>query len=104
MVASARASRSSPATVHPLLEVRSLRADRGVEAMAGEDQQVGGEREQSSVDRLDDLREVATGALGVPGAPGEERVAAEQDGVALEQERRGAGRVARVVDGAETEI
>ena len=44
------------------------------------------------------------GKRGVAGAAGEQGVAAEDDRVPLEQERGGAGRVARVVDGAELDL
>src|SRR6185312_3691627 len=88
----------SPAAVDPLLQVRPLGPDRGVEPVAGQHQEVGGQGEEPTVDGLDDLLEVTAGQRSVPRAAGEEGVAAEQDRVALEQERRGAGRVAGVVD------
>src|SRR3954462_11580079 len=65
----------SPPAVHPLLQVGTLGANGRVEAVAREHEQVGGQREEATVDRLDDLVEVATLALGVAGAAGEERVA-----------------------------
>src|SRR5215207_1075311 len=94
----------SPAPVHPLLEVRPLRANGGVEPVTGEHQQISRQREQAAVDRLDDLGEVAAGQRGVARTAGEERVAAEEDRVTLEQERGGPRGVARVVDGAEPEV
>src|SRR3954454_18598431 len=94
----------SPPSVHPLLEVRPLGADGGVEAVAREDEQVGGQREQPAVDRLDDLLEIAARQRGVAGAAGEQGVAAEEDGVTLEQERRGPRGVTGVVDGAQAEV
>ena len=60
----------SPAPVDPLLEVRALGADRGVEAVAGQHERVGREREQPAVDRLDDRSKSPPSNLVLPGPPG----------------------------------
>src|SRR5262249_26314752 len=70
----------SPAPVDPLLEVGPLRADGGVEAVAGQDLGVGGEGEQLLVGRPEDGGEVAAFERGGAGAAREQRVATEQDG------------------------
>src|SRR3954463_10864227 len=68
----------SPAPVDPLLQVRCLRPDRGVVAVARHHDVVRRERgEQPVLDRVDDLVEVAALVLGGTGAAGEQGVAAE---------------------------
>ena len=62
----ARSIIGSPAAVDPLLQVRPLGPDRGVEPVAGQHQEVGGQGEEPAVDRLDDLLEVAAGQRRVP--------------------------------------
>ena len=70
---------TSPAAVDPLLEVRPLGADRGVEAVAGEHEQCrpGSVNRRRSIDSMI-CSKSPPGALVLPGAAGEQRVAAEQ--------------------------
>src|SRR5262245_46729258 len=75
---------SSPPAVCPFLEMWSFRSDRGVEAVAREDQRLARQREEAAVDGLDDRPEVAAREGCVAGAPGEQRVAAEQDRMSVE--------------------
>ena len=63
-----------------------------------------GEREQPPVDRLDDLVEVPAREARVPGAAGEQGVAAEQHRVPFEQEARRSGGVPGRVDGAQPQV
>ena len=62
--------RPSPPAVDPLLEVGALGADRRVEAVTGEHEHVGREREEPPIDRLDDQVEVTLGVGGGAGATG----------------------------------
>src|SRR3954453_11284131 len=81
-----RNATSSPATVGPFLQMRALFADRGLVAVAREDDRLRCDlREQAVVDRADDRGEVAAGERRVPGAAGEQGVAAEQDRRALDE-------------------
>src|SRR5688500_6356404 len=73
------AASTSPATIHPLLEVQALGADRGVVAVTGHHDRRRIElREDASVDALDDLLEGAAGELGGAWSAREQRVAAEE--------------------------
>src|SRR4051794_23653864 len=73
-----------PAAVDPLLEVRAFRSDRRVEAVAGEHEHVGRQREQPVVDGPDDLLEAGALELRVAGPAREQRVAGEHDRLAVE--------------------
>src|SRR2546421_12269401 len=77
--------------------------DRGVEPVTREHERVARQGEEPAVDRLDDRVEAGVLEAGVAGPAGEERVAAEDDRMALEQEARGAGRVPGRMDRAGTE-
>src|SRR5689334_570809 len=94
----------SPAPLDPLVEVRALGADRGVETVTREHERAGVQREEAAVDRRDDLVEARVLELRVPGTAGEERVAAEEDRVALEEEAGRPGRVAGRVDRVELQV
>src|SRR5262245_14859244 len=72
-----RAARS-PAPIDPLLQVRALLADGGVEAVAGQHVGAARQREELLVDRPDDGREVAAFEGGGAGSAREQGVAAEE--------------------------
>src|SRR5436309_3338166 len=92
-----------PAAVDPLLEVRLLVADRGVVAVTGHDDRVRRQGEQAVFDGTDDRGEVATLELGGAGTARKQGVAGEDDRRALDLEAHRAGRVARRVDGVQTQ-
>jgi hypothetical protein len=93
-----------PAALDPLVEVGTLGADRRVEAVAREHECLARQREEAAVDRADDRVEVAAREARVADAAGEQRVAAEQHGMTLEQETRAAPRVAGRVDRVQAKI
>src|SRR5207253_428197 len=94
-----------PAAIDPLLEMGLLVADRGVVAVAGHDDGVGGEPGEEPVfDGADDGGEVAALELGCAGPAREQGVARQEDGGALDLEAHRARRVPRRVDGLEPQI
>src|SRR5581483_8205341 len=94
--------RSLPPAVDPLLEMGCLVADRRLVAVAGQHDRGRGQlREQALLDRADDRGEVAAGELRGARSTGEQRVAAEHDPRALDEEAHRTRRVARRVDRAQ---
>src|SRR4051812_13463787 len=88
----------SPSALDPLVEVRPLVAHGRIEAVAREHERLGWQREQTPVDRLDDLIEAGAFGRRVAGTAGKERVATQHHGVTDEAEAGGPARVAGRVD------
>lgn len=76
----------------------SLVADRGVGAMAWQDNGVRGKNEEPIVDRVDDGAEIAAGEFGGSRPTWEQRVPGEQQRRSLDMERNGSGGVAWIVN------
>ena len=86
---------ASPAPVDPLLQVGALGADRGVVAVAGHHDRVGGELGEQAVDRADDGVEVAALELVLPGPPGNSVSPLNSTGEPSRRKHIEPGRVAR---------
>src|ERR1700722_18150731 len=94
-----------PAPFDPLVEVRSLGADRRLGAVTGPDRHVVGEgAEDPLVDRRDDRREVGGVVIGVARTAGEECVAGEEHRRLFEREADAARRVAWRVQRAQSQV
>ena len=67
-----------PASVNPLLKVRSLGANRGIQAVARKNDGVVGEREQFRINGMENGGEIAAVEFRVAGTAGEQGVASEK--------------------------
>ena len=95
--------RRSPAAIDPFLEARGLGTDGRIKAMTGQYISFGWQREQSTVDRLDDLSKTRL-FVGrrVSRAARKQRVASKKHGMMFEQERDRPWRMAGIVNCVES--